>query len=108
MDVDATTIPFQKLTDAEQEKFRKEGHCFCCCEKGHMAKNCPKNKTTKATTAEVTTEPTNTNPPVPSVNATTLTKAQQIRALEDAMTEEERGEYLDQRDGGEDFYNAGL
>ena len=73
-----------------------------------MAKNCPKNKTTKATTAEVTTEPTTTTPSAPSVNATTLTKAQQIRALEDAMTEEERGEYLDQCDGGEDFYDAGL
>ena len=73
-----------------------------------MAKNCPKNKTLKATTAEVTTVPMNTDSPTPSINATSLTKAQQIRALEDAMTEEERGEYLDQRDGGEDFYNAGL
>ena len=99
MDVDAATIPFQKLTDTEREKFRKEGRCFRYHKKGHMAKNCPKNKTTKATTAEVTTEPTNTSPPAPSVNATTLTKAQQIRILEDAMTEEERGGYLDQRDG---------
>jgi hypothetical protein len=29
-----------------------------------------------------------------------------IQALEDAMTEEERGEYLDARDMGEDFCSA--
>jgi hypothetical protein len=40
-------------------------------------------------------------------NVIKLMKAQQIRALEDAMTDEERGEYLDTRDGGEDFYDAG-
>jgi hypothetical protein len=37
-----------------------------------------------------------------------LTKAQQIAALEEAMTEEERGEYLDARDMGQDFYSAEL
>jgi hypothetical protein len=40
-------------------------------------------------------------------NAVKLTKTQQIRALEDAMTDEECREYLDARDGGEDFYDAG-
>jgi hypothetical protein len=32
---------------------------------------------------------------------------QQIRALEEKMTEEERGNYLDARDMGEDFCSAG-
>jgi hypothetical protein len=106
MDVDATTIPFQKLTDADREKYRKEGHCFRCREKGHMARNCPKNN--KAA-IKMTDVPTSTLPvtPTPMANVVKLTKAQQIQALEDAMTDDERGEYLDTRDGREDFYDAG-
>ena len=109
MDIDATTIPFQKLTDANQEKYQKEGRCFRCREKGHMSCNCPKND--KATIKTTTTTSTPTTPvlatPTPMTNAIKLTRAQQIRALEDAMTDEERGEYLDACDGGEDFYDAG-
>jgi hypothetical protein len=104
MDVDATTIPFQKLTDADREKYQKEGRCFRCREKGHMARQCPKNNKANVKTVDVPTSTTPTTP-TPAANVTKLTKAQQIRALEDAMTEEERG--LDTCDGGEDFYDAG-
>jgi hypothetical protein len=108
MDVDATTIPFQKLTDTDREKYRKEGRCFRCREKGHMARNCPKNNKAVIKTTNVPTPVTPTMTiPTPMANAAKLTKAQQIQALEDAMTEEERGEYLDTQDGGEDFYDAG-
>jgi hypothetical protein len=88
MDVDATTIPFQKLTDADREKYRKEGRCFRCREKGHMARNCPKNDKAIIKTADV---PTPTTPVTPTLtaNVVKLMKAQQIRALEDAMTDEE-------------------
>jgi hypothetical protein len=37
-----------------------------------------------------------------------LTIAQQIRTLENQMSEEERGAYLDARDMGEDFCSAEL
>jgi hypothetical protein len=112
MDVDATTIPFQKLTDADREKYRKEGRCFRCREKGHMARNCPKNDKAGIKTANVLTPTTPATPATPATptltaNVVKLTKAQQIRALEDAMTDEERGEYLDTCNGGEDFYDAG-
>jgi hypothetical protein len=80
MDVDATTIPFQKLTDTDREKYWKEGCCFRCCEKGHMARNCPKNNKAIIKTADVPTPATPTTPTVNVVtaNVAKLTKAQQI------------------------------
>ena len=113
MDVDATTqspVPFRKLTDDERKKYMAEGRCFRCRIQGHMARNCPKNTgraqsaaatTTTPSAATVTTAPSDITP-----STATQTKAQMIQALEDAMTEEERGEYLDARDMGEDFCSA--
>ena len=81
-----------------------------------MARECPKNKNpmartndaTNATTTTTTTQgdkpssPALAPPPVKSK----LTRAQQIRALEEAMEEEERSAYLDSHDMGKDFWSA--
>ena len=102
MDVDATTTTnFKKLTPDERAQLAKEGRCFQCQLQGHMARNCPKNTNNNQTKAQETTtdKPTNTT--------TKLTKAQQICALEESMAEEERAEYLDARDMGQDFWSAG-
>ena len=117
MDVDNTTatLPFQKLTDDERAQYRAEGRCFRCRLKGHLARDCPKNSNQRsnpnARTASTNT-PTDavapTPPPPPPKPAPKLTKAQQIRAIEESMNDEERGEYFDSRDMGEDFCNAGL
>ena len=104
MDVDATTMTnFKKLTPEERTQLAREGRCFRCQLQGHMAHNCPKNTGNNQTkTRETTTKkPTDTTP------ALKLTKAQQIRALEESMAEEERAEYLDARDMGQDFWSAG-
>ena len=101
MDVDATTTNnFKKLTPEERAQLAKEGRCFRCRLQGHMARNCPKNTSNnQAKVRETTTDkPANTTPK--------LTKAQQIRALEESMAEEERAEYLDARDMGQDFWSA--
>ena len=119
MDVDATqlTLPFKKLTDEERARYRAEGRCFRCRIQGHMARNCPKNSKAQSLSAHEATTGTPTATPNPAAAATStptptpptkLTIAQQIRALEEQMTEEERGAYLDARDMGEDFCYAGL
>ena len=133
MEVDGTTILFQKLTDKERVQYCKEGRCFRCRQQGHMASRCPKNtnrpnnsnaqETTTTNTNTTTTDTSTTNAPtsnVPIVATTTitptppttttpkLTRAQRIRAIEEEMDEEERGAYLNAWDMGEDFCAAGL
>ena len=133
MEVDGTTIPFQKLTDEERVQYHKEGRCFRCRQQGHMASRClknanhPSNSNARAmTTTNTNTTTTDTNSPnaltsnVPTVTTATtnptppptttpkLTRAQHIRAIEEEMDKEERGAYLDARDMGEDFCTAGL
>ena len=112
MDVDATTTTtqFQKLTPEECAQLAKEGRCFRCRLQGHLARNCPKNtlpqiKVREANTPEETAPPLTT--PTPPPKDKKLTRAQQIRALEAEMEEEERAQYMDDCDMGEDFWSAG-
>ena len=65
-------------------------------------RNCPKNTiNTQTKVRETTTDKSADTTATPK-----LTKAQQIRALEESMAEEERAEYLDARDMGQDFWSA--
>ena len=114
MEVDNATgqTNFKKLTPEERAQLTKEGRCFRCRLQGHMARDCPKNSNRNANTntREATTSNKDANPPpttTTSTNSTKLTRAQQIRALEEAMEEEERAVYLDARDMGSDFWSAG-
>ena len=68
-----------------------------------MAHNCPKNTNNTQTKVRETT----TDKPANTTTTPKLTKAQQIRVLEESMAEEERAEYLDARDMGQDFWSAG-
>ena len=117
MEVDNATgqTNFKKLTPEERQQLAKEGCCFRCRLQGHMARDCPKNSNRnfnarETTTNDKTTKPTpNTKEPTitNTTTSTKLTRAQQIRALEEAMEDEERAEYLDARDMGSDFWSAG-
>ena len=113
MEVDSATgqTNFKKLTPEERAQLAKEGRCFRCRLQGHMARDCPKNsnRNFNSNTRETTTEnkATDSSKTPPNPNPTKLTRAQQIRALEEAMEDEERATYLDSRDMGADFWSAG-
>ena len=117
MEIDSATgqTNFKKLTPEERAQLAKEGRCFHCRLQGHMARDCPKNtnRNINSNARETTTEAKTSDPPSTtpiSTNKTTttkLTRAQQIRALEEAMEDEERATYLDARDMGSDFWSAG-
>ena len=116
MEVDNATgqTNFKKLTPEERIQLVKEGCCFRCRLQGHMARNCPKNtnRNTNSNARETTTETKDSDPPPTTSTSTNntpstkLTRAQQIRALEEAMEDEERATYLDARDMGSDFWSA--
>ena len=114
MEVDSATGTnnFKKLTPEERAQLAKEGRCFRCRLQGHMARDCPKNmnRNLNSNAREITNETKTPDPSttsVPKTSATKLTRAQQIRALEEAMEDEERATYLDARDMGSDFWSAG-
>ena len=117
MEVDSATgqTNFKKLTPEERAQLAKEGRCFRCRLQGHMARDCPKNSNRNFNTNahKTTTNDKDTKPPskTPTTTETTtstkLTRAQQIRALEEAMEDEEWAVYLDARDMGSDFWSAG-
>ena len=42
--MDIGNVQLKKLTQAERDQCRKEGRCFRCRQKGHLASNCPKGR----------------------------------------------------------------
>ena len=112
MEVDNATsqMNFKKLTLEERVQLAKEGRCFRCWLQGHMARDCPKNMNWNSNLNMRKTTTESKNPSTSSTLNTTstqttpkLTWAQQIRAIEEAMEDEERTTYLDSRDMGVDF-----
>ena len=115
MEVDSATgqTSFKKLTPEERAQLAKEGQCFRCRLQGHMACDCPKNvnRTPHLNARETAADNKNPNSTPKSTTTsnappTKLIRAQQIRALEEAMEDEECATYLDARDMGSDFWSA--
>ena len=118
MDVD--NVRLGPLTDEERKKLSAEGRCFRCRQLGHMSRTCPKrqNGQTTRTTAnqakvetmksrtmeivddrddisEIESDGTATSFRTIKVNAAKLMPNDVVKALE-GLTEEQRGEVLDQ------------
>lgn len=55
--MDIGNIQLKKLSQAERDQCRKEGRCFRCRQKGHMANNCPKAQGNWAKTTLMTQFP---------------------------------------------------
>ena len=125
MEVDVTSTqsrtPFKKLTDEERLQYMKEGKCFRCRLKGHMARECPAGNTRtpitnpRARNADAVSEDEQENKPKTTTaairtvaNEPMLTRAQRIAAIEEEMSDEERATYLDSRDMEADFCSVEL
>ena len=118
MDVD--NVRLGPLTDEERKKLSAEGRCFRCRQLGHMSRTCPKRQdgqttrttanqakveTTKSRTTEIVddrddiseigSDGTATSVRTIKVNAAKLMPNDVVKALE-GLTEEQRGEVLDQ------------
>ena len=79
------------VTEADKERYKKEGRCFFCGAQGHVSRSCSKKATTtqKPTPAKIVTV---TEEPVPTSNVTsqttTLTQESVLNFLKDLPTDE--------------------
>ncbi len=48
--MDTSAVARKAITEADKEKYRKEGCCFECDKQGHIARNCPTKKACACTT----------------------------------------------------------
>ena len=126
MDIDTASVhthtPFKKLTDKERLQHMQEEHCFRCCLKGHMARECPTRtarpsvtstpSTSHARTTDTTSSDEQSEDPktttavvwtVTDTDDTKLTRAQKIAAIEEEMSDDEHAAYLDSHDMEADF-----
>jgi hypothetical protein len=82
MDLDAlrTGRRFNKLTEEERNRYRREGRCFRCRQKGHMAIKCPLNQQGR------------TNMKI--VRNRTVSVAEQVQELISGANEDDKAEIL--------------
>ena len=90
---------WKAITEADKEKYRKEGCCFKCDKQGHIARNCPSKKTCIHTTRTPdTSETTSVISETPTEETMTSSIASQISKL----TDEERDKLITAMQGFEE------
>ena len=105
--MDTSAAAQKAITEADKEKYRKEGCCFECDKQGHIARNCPSKKA-HARTARTpnTSETASVASETPTEETSTASIASQISKL----TDEERDELIAAmqgfKEGEEGFQDA--
>ena len=60
------------ITDADKLQLQKDGKCFRCREKGHIARNCPQKSARVALSATTSSTSTTTSVPTPAISSVTI------------------------------------
>ena len=89
--MDTSASLSKAVTEADKERYKKEGRCFYCGAQGHVSRSCSKKTATlqKNPPAKIaaTTEEPNTKADVQS-QTTTFTQESVLNYLKDLPTEE--------------------
>jgi len=97
MDTSATAR--KAITEADKEKYRKEGCCFECDKQGHIARNCPSKK---ACARAIKTPETSETASVISEAFTEETSTTSIASQISKLTNKERDELIAAMQGFEE------
>ena len=92
--MDTSTSLSKAVTEADKERYKREGRCFFCGAQGHVSRSCSKknNAPPKSNPAKlaIATEDTESVASAPSVTSqtTTLTQENVLNFLRDLPTDE--------------------
>ncbi len=101
--MDTSAAARKAITEADKEKYRKEGHCFKCDKQGHIARNCPSKK---ACTHAAKTPDTSETASIVSEETTMTSIASQISKLTNKEWDELIAAIQGFEEGEEGFQDA--
>jgi len=97
--MDTSAAAQKAITEADKEKYRKEGHCFGCDKQGHIVRNCPSKK---ACARMVKTPDTSETASIISEAFTEETTTASITSQISKLTDEERDKLIAAMQGFEE------
>src|SRR6266436_9346865 len=97
--MDTSMTAWKAITEADKEKYRKEGCCFECDKQGHIARNCPSKK---ARIRTARTPDTSKTASVVSEALTEETTTASIASQISKLTDKERDELITAMQGFEE------
>ena len=88
--MDTSASLSKAVTEADKERYKKEGRCFFCGAQGHVSRSCSKKTTVPQKTPAKIAAVTEDTAPTPSVTSQTMTLTQEsvLNFLKDLPTDE--------------------